>query len=51
LGKDQPTFSRAAEPSFMARMEVGLGAFLFGSVSALCGSKHGILWSLLPQMQ
>jgi hypothetical protein len=41
-GKDQPTFSGAAEPSFVARVKFGLSDFLFGSFSALFGSKHGI---------
>ena len=34
----------------MARVEVGLGSFLFGPLSALCGSKHGFLGGL-AQMQ
>jgi hypothetical protein len=32
----------------MARVEVGLGSFLFGPLSALCGSKHGFLGSPRP---
>jgi hypothetical protein len=35
LGKDLLTFSGAAERSFMARVKVSLGAFLFGPVSTL----------------
>jgi hypothetical protein len=34
IRKDQPAFSGAAEPSFVARMEVGFSQFLFGSCSA-----------------
>jgi hypothetical protein len=35
----------------VARLEFGLSDFLFGSRSALCGSKHGIPRGLMRSMQ
>jgi hypothetical protein len=51
VGKDQPPFRGASEPSFVAWVKTGLSDFLFGSFSALCGSKHGILGGPARGMQ
>jgi hypothetical protein len=40
--KDQPPFGVGAKFLPTARLEFGLSYFLFGSFSALGGSKHGI---------